>query len=94
VSGNCESVADILVRVIITASGKAGSMSPRLFGVEYGREPCWRLEFAPGLATEFGQLVEIRRRAVQRVERARSADRGTEVRSAPLSGPAGRKSSL
>jgi hypothetical protein len=31
---------------------------------------------------------------VQRVERARSADRGTEVQSAPLSGPAGRKSSL
>jgi hypothetical protein len=69
-------------------------MSPRLFGVDYGREPDRRLEFAPGVATELGQLVEIRQRAAQRVEHARSADRGTEVRSAPLSGPAGRRSSL
>jgi hypothetical protein len=69
-------------------------MSPRLFGVEYGREPDRRLEFAPGLATELGQLVEIRRRAVQRVKHARSVDRETEVQPAPLSGPAGRRSSL
>ena len=83
-----------MVCVIIAPPTTAGSMPPRLFVVDYGREPCRRLESAPGLATELGQLVEIRRRAVQRVEREQSADRGTEVQSAPLSGPAGQRSSL
>jgi hypothetical protein len=83
-----------MVRAIIAAFTTAGSMSPRIFGVDYGRDTCRRLEPAPGLATEFDQLVEIRRRAVQRVKHARSVDRETEVQPAPLSGPAGRRSSL
>ena len=48
------------------------------------------LESDPGLATELGQLVELRRRAVQGIKHAHVADGEPEAQSAPQSEAAGR----